>query len=149
MRRLSPLDATTLSQLLASQSAEYAKRFTPFAYDFESVYRQLNDAQQDVFAGAFVVAGTQRTLAGLWLLRGWDQGYTVPAFGLMVDGAWAGYGIGATCLQAGIVTAKLRGAKQVMSKVHVVNKAAYRLNEAAGFVVTERNGDVLTMHREL
>lgn len=145
IRKLYANSAESVSALLERQAAEYAQYFTPFAYDYHTVQRQLRDAKQDIFGGAFV----DSRLAALWLLRGWDQGYDVPTFGIMVDANWTGKGIAAACMQAAIATARLRGAKRIMSKVHTANPAPLRLNEQMGFVVTSTDGNILTMHKEL
>jgi ribosomal protein S18 acetylase RimI-like enzyme len=75
------------------------------------------------------------------MLRGWDEGYSVPSFGVAVGSAYRGRGIGRGLLLYAIEYARKRGAPAVMLKVHLDNASARHLYESEGFVFQEIRGD--------
>jgi RimJ/RimL family protein N-acetyltransferase len=82
------------------------------------------------------------------LLRGWDEGYDVPAFGVVVAEEYAGIGFGALTLDLVKVISRLRGSPRLMLKVHPDNAPARRLYARLGFLesgVDTRTGNIV-MH---
>ena len=71
------------------------------------------------------------------MLRGWDEGYSVPSFGVAVDRAYRGRGIARGLLLYAIEYARKRGASTMMLKVHLDNSIALRLYESEGFIFQE------------
>ena len=90
---------------------------------------------QDLYFGAFV----DSRLAGFGMLRGWDEGYAVPSFGVAVESAARGRGLGRGLLRFAIRAARGRGAPSMMLKVHVENPARH-LYEAEGFHFPDEPG---------
>jgi RimJ/RimL family protein N-acetyltransferase len=144
VRPLADADAPALASLLQSQSPEYVRFFTPFAFDEAAVSEILAGSGRDVYMGLHWRA----RLVGFFMLRGWDAGYEVPAYGVLVDEAHGGYGL--TTLTLGLAKAicRLRRAPRLMLKVHPDNARARRLFERAGFRQTgvEPRGGVLVYH---
>ncbi len=68
------------------------------------------------------------------MLRGWDAGYEIPSYGVVIDQNFAGLGIGHLTIEMSKVICKLRGAPRIMLKVHANNHAAKDLYERAGFI---------------
>ncbi|HEY9283167.1 MAG TPA: GNAT family N-acetyltransferase [Pyrinomonadaceae bacterium] len=132
VRPLTDADAPALASMLKSQSPEYVRFFTPFTFDEAAVAAILAGSGQDVYMGLYWRA----RLAGFFMLRGWDAGYEVPAYGVLVDEAHSGYGL--TTLTLGLAKAicRLRAAPRLMLKVHPDNARAKRLFERAGFKQT-------------
>jgi ribosomal-protein-alanine N-acetyltransferase len=89
--------------------------------------------RQDLYYAAFL--GDR--LVGYGMLRGWDEGYSIPSFGVAVGAAYRGRGIGQRLLRYAIEYARIRGAAAVMLKVHLDNPGARRLYEREGFVFQE------------
>ncbi|MCA9909248.1 MAG: GNAT family N-acetyltransferase, partial [Anaerolineae bacterium] len=75
-------------------------------------------------------------LAGFFMLRGWDSGYEIPAYGVTIDIEHRNMGLGRLSLETSKTIARLEGATQVMLKVHPDNAPARKVYEAAGFVQT-------------
>jgi ribosomal protein S18 acetylase RimI-like enzyme len=132
VRPLKIEDAGKLSVLLQAQSSSYMQYFTPFEFNETSISNILSQAEQDVYMG--LLWGDE--LAGFFMLRGWDAGYAVPAYGVTIGEAFRGAGLGRITLEMSKAICRLRGAKQIMLKVHPENSVAKRLYESVGFVQT-------------
>lgn len=133
-RPLSDSDAPGLAALLLSQRADYMKDFFPFRFDAETIEGILRRAHEDRFWGIEV----DGALAGLCMLRGFDEGYSRPSFGLMVAEDCAGRGLGSRALQHALAWCRQRGVSEVMLKVAADNSAALAIYRRAGFVPVER-----------
>lgn len=88
---LTPSDAAEVSTMLRAATPEYAAHFRPFGFDDETVREQLRHARRDRFWG--MRSGGRRELAGFFMLRGFDQGYERPAFGILIAERFAGRGL--------------------------------------------------------
>jgi ribosomal protein S18 acetylase RimI-like enzyme len=94
--------------------------------------------------------GDSPSIVGYAMLRGWDEGYEVPAFGVCVRPGQQGLGIGRLLLENAIGAAKDAGAKRVMLKVHRDNAGARRLYESAGFAFApDQETDQVAGYKEL
>ena len=89
--------------------------------------------QADEYFGAFL--GPR--LIGYGMLRGWDEGYAIPSFGVAVGPAHRGLGVGRDLLRHAVSIARRRGATTVMLKVHPSNANARHLYESEGFAFDE------------
>jgi RimJ/RimL family protein N-acetyltransferase len=67
------------------------------------------------------------------MLRGWDNGYEVPSYGVLIDEKYNGYGLTRLSLKLAKSICKLRHVPRIMLKVNAGNKIAKRLFEEAGF----------------
>jgi ribosomal-protein-alanine N-acetyltransferase len=94
-------------------------------------------SRKDHYYAAFV--GDR--LVGYGMLRGWDEGYAIPAFGVAVDAAYRGRGIGRSLLRYAVEYARKKGAATLMLKVHLDNPSARHLYESEGFVFEEMRDD--------
>lgn len=130
--------------MLAEQPAEYMRYFTPFAFDRATVGRLLAETVRDVYLGVFC----DGELAAFCMLRGWDEGYDVPSYGVIVSERFRGRGLGALTIELSKTVCRLRGARRLMLKVHPDNAAARGLYERAGFRQTgvDARNDNLVMH---
>jgi len=122
-------NTTALVALLQSQSSEYVRFFTPFSFDHATILKLLTDRGQDLFYGIH----WQQRLIGFSMLRGWDAGYEVPAYGVLIDEKYSGYGLATVTLRLVKAVCKMRGSPGIMLKVHPANAGAERLFERAGF----------------
>lgn len=145
VRELVFSDALDVLYLLKAQSETYAQYFHPFPADNRYVWNLLMGAKDDVYAGLWY----DRALVGIIMLRGWDEGYTVPSFGVLISEPYARLGLGRFALDWAIATAKLRGATTLRLKVHPENSAAYHLYASTGFVQTGEEPPNIVMHRDL
>lgn len=132
LRPLRSEDAPHLSRMLSSQPPDYARHFHPFDFDEISISDILSRARRDIFMGMYWGG----RLAGFFMLRGWDAGYGVPAYGVLIDRAFSRSGLGKLSLDAALTICRLAAAPRLMLKVHPDNLVAKRLYEGAGFVAT-------------
>ena len=78
-------------------------------------------------------------MIGYGLLRGWDEGYEVPAIGLCVLKKYHGKGLGKLLLAFLETDSRVEGASEVMLKVKKNNAAAISLYKKQGFDLKEYN----------
>lgn len=144
LRPLTVADAPAFSAMLSAQPSSYIQYFRPFDFDVATVTKLLEGVRDDVYMGFFV----SDTLAGFFMLRGWDSGYAVPAYGVTVAQDFAGMGLATLSLDASKSICRLRGAERLMLKVHPDNATAKRLYEKADFVQTgvDTRNDNLIYH---
>lgn len=123
-------DAGALSHFLRSQDAKYARFFHPFGFDPETVAAVISNQRQDVLMGVY----WQERMAGFFMLRGWDEGYETPAFGILIDEEYRGCGLEMLSLEAAKIICRLRGASRLMIKMHPENISAKGVARKTGFV---------------
>jgi ribosomal protein S18 acetylase RimI-like enzyme len=75
----------------------------------------------------------------LSLLRGWDEGYVVPSFGILVDGEWRGRGIGSALTDFTLGEARTLGASRIRLSVYASHELALHLYLDRGFVEDSRS----------
>lgn len=132
-RALAPEDASAVSRLLQESPPEYMRFFHPFAFDFASVEQQLKRAKRDIFFGLEVAAAWERTLAGFYMLRGLDEGYPNPMYGVFVALPFRGNGLARLTLVHAVSFCKLNGYERILLKVDPRNIHAKKLYESCGF----------------
>lgn len=146
IRPLRGEDARAVSAMLRAQPPEYARFFYAFGSGEEEIARILAGRKRDVYSGMF----WRGELAGVFMLRGWDAGYEVPSFGVLVDVKHRGRAFMRISLDVAKLICRLSGAPRLMAKIHPDNispRGARRL----GFVQTgveETSGNVI-YHIEL
>jgi len=140
-------DAATLSTWLRAQPPTYARFFRPFGYDEPAIADALARQGQDVFMGLF----WQEQIVGFFMLRGWDEGYEVPSFGILIDEQYRGYGLEMAALDTAKVICRLRNVSRLMIKMHPDNISAKGVARKTGFVQTgvEAEGGNLIYHYEI
>ncbi len=131
IRALGVEDAAAVSGLLRAQPPEYARFFYAFGSGAEEIKRLLAARERDVYSGIF----WRGELAAVFMLRGWDAGYEVPSFGVLVDVRHRGRAFMRIALDVAKLICRLSGATLLMAKIHPDNvspRGARRL----GFVQT-------------
>jgi len=110
-------DAGAVSALLRTQPPDYARFFYAFGSDEEEIARILAGRKRDVYSGIF----WQGDLAAVFMLRGWDAGYEVPSFGVLVDVKHRGRAFMRISLDVAKLICRLSGAPRLMAKIHPDN----------------------------
>lgn len=67
------------------------------------------------------------------MLRGWDEGFTIPSLWIAVDSTYQGKGIVELLMRFLHVASKLRGAPKIRLKVYPENTAAVGLYRKLGY----------------
>jgi ribosomal protein S18 acetylase RimI-like enzyme len=73
------------------------------------------------------------------MLRGWDEGYVVPSFGILVDREWQGHGVGSHLTDFTVAEARTLGATCLRLSVYASHEIALRLYIDRGFVEDSRS----------
>lgn len=142
---LTPLEAGEISRLLTASRGGYVAHFHPFSFDEANVQAQLERARRDRFWG--MRSGGK--LVGFFMLRGFDEGYERPAFGVFIDEQFAGRGLARRALAAATQWCEEKGIKEMMLTVYPENAAARRIYEEAGFAATGHNAKNIIMTKRL
>jgi hypothetical protein len=117
IRPLGVVDAAAVSRLLRAQPPEYARFFYAFGSDEEEIARILGARRRDVYSGMF----WRGELAAFFMLRGWDAGYEVPSFGVLVDVRHRGRAFMRIALDVAKLVCRLAGAPRLLAKIHPDN----------------------------
>ena len=86
----------------------------------------------------YYVATKGGCIVGLCMLRGWDEGYEIPSFGVLVDRRWQGLSLGQRMAEFSIARAQETGCPAVRLSVYASNRRARQLYESLGFVEISR-----------
>jgi RimJ/RimL family protein N-acetyltransferase len=76
---------------------------------------------------------------GFSMLRGFDEGYSVPSFGIFIDHRFQGRGYGKKLLELTVDEARRMGCQKVRLSVFGVNETGRRIYEAFGFREIQRS----------
>jgi N-acetylneuraminate synthase/N,N'-diacetyllegionaminate synthase len=145
---IAPLTAAEcgeLSTILKGSRPEYAAHFNPFGFEEESVRAELEKARKDRYWG--MRCGGE--LAGFFMLRGFDEGYERPAFGVFIAEQFAGRGLARRALAEATQWCEEIGVKEMMLTVYPENTAAVRIYEAAGFVASGGDAKKIIMTKRV
>jgi len=144
IRKIGPDLALELSELLQNSDLDYSRYFIPFSFDFKTVKKILTDVNLDLFFGIFV----NNKLIGFYMLRGFDEGYDIPSYGVWVSSEFSGRGIARLTLQHAISFCKINNINKLMLKVHPDNLKAKKLYEDFGFIssgVEPKNDNLINL----
>lgn len=136
VRPLQPHDAPLVSNLLKSQPPEYSRFFYAFSFDESAIAEILSAYREDVYSGVF----WQTELIGIFMLRGWDEGYEIPSFGALIDEKHSGGALMRLTLNTAKLICEFAGVKRIMAKIHPDNvspRGANRLGWVQTGVETE------------
>ena len=135
MRMLVRSDAEALSALFTSNDVASVRRmFDPFMLSKQTALDLTQSPGQDRYYGAWV----DGLLVGFSMLRGWNEGYEVPSFGILVDAVHTGRGLGRLLTEFTVDQARDLGCERVRLTVYADNLHAVRLYTSLGFAETSR-----------
>jgi ribosomal-protein-alanine N-acetyltransferase len=106
-----------------------AVMFDPFSFTAAEARRIALEPRQD----GYYIATCGNELLGLSMLRGFDEGYEIPSFGIFIDHERHGQGIGRRFTVWTIEQARRRGCPAVRLTVYADNAAALGLYASLGF----------------
>ena len=127
--------ATELSDLLTSEVSDYLKHFIPFEFDQVTITSVLKNSIKDKFFGLFV----NNKLVGFYMLRGFDQGYAVPSYGVYISHKFSGLGLAKLTLHHALSICRINKIEELMLKVHPDNIFAKKMYEDFGFNCTGKD----------
>jgi ribosomal protein S18 acetylase RimI-like enzyme len=134
-RRLTPVDTDVLAESFARNDVEAVTRtFDPFPLGRATAEALLDPKRLDWFFGAF----ERDAIVAFSMLRGRDEGYEVPSFGIFVDKDEQGRGLGSKLTEWTVEQARNAGMPAVRLSVYASNPGALRMYERLGFEVQSR-----------
>lgn len=141
IRRLSPADRDDLAALFAAFSAHPATVhfFHPHPFTDEVAAELCEREGRDLYFLARV-AGRP---VGYSMLRGWDEGYSVPSFGVGVHPEARGQRIGHDLLSHAILESRAVGATRLRLTVLKTNTIARRIYTQFGFQFSDKDAESL------
>ena len=138
LRDLTTADAPALAAFFADNNrADIVQNFHPFPLDAASAHTLCNHAGRDRYFAHF----ENNAILGLAMLRGWDDGFAIPSFGILVHREHAGRGSGRAHTAHALAIAREMHAPRVRLTVHRENTRAVQLYEHAGFRAAETLAD--------
>ena len=131
-----------LVEKLSQESLEYLKHYTAFELTNEKFISLLTKASKDKYFGIFF--GDE--IVGFYMLRGFDEGYKIPSYGVIILSKFSNKGLSKLTLYHAFSLCRINNIKKLMLKVHPENTFAKNLYESLGFEKTgfdERNGNYI------
>lgn len=140
-------DAAALATFFGSLRAGGAEKFFhPHALDEETAAVRARYVGQDIY----LLLTDDSEILAYGMLRGWDEGYSIPSLGIAVRPDKQGLGLGRRLMEALHHAAAERGASRVRLRVHPQNDAAIKLYRSIGYLFDEKkSGDILVGYLDL
>lgn len=136
LRELARANTEALARFLARNDVPaVTSTFDPFPMTSETAASLLARRRKDRYYGAFTPRGE---IVALSMLRGWDEGFSLPSFGIAVDAGWHGRGVGSRLTGWTIAQARTLGSPRVRLSVYSDNPVAVRMYRRLGFEEVER-----------
>lgn len=111
------------------------KYFHPFPFNDESK-EMMSNAKKDMYM--FYL--NKGKITGMYMLRGWDEGYEIPSFGMIVHPRHRGKGIGTAMLEEAIKICKKKKCKKIRLTADKDNVIARKMYIKAGFKFNKNIG---------
>ena len=114
---------------LQEENEEEFKYFTPHKFNKEVLSIITGQAKKDVY----YVAVYNGEVVGYVMLRGMDEGYSVPRLGIGIDKHFYGTGLGSLLMSFLETTARIHGYTKMGLRVYKDNKRAYQFYLKLGY----------------
>lgn len=147
LRKLITTDLEDLIDLWNQDPKDYNKYFIPFEIKYDNLKSILEKVDKDLFIGIFV----NKNIAGFFMLRGFDEGYEIPSYGVWISSEYSNKGLAKLTLQYSLSLCQLAGVKRIMLKFHPENIIAMKMYKNYGFIETgidKKIGHII-MHKDL
>ncbi len=147
IRSLDATDASDLYKMIIDSEHHYYQYFTAFKITQEVISGFLSKAIKDQYLGFFI----KKTLIGFFMLRGLDEGYQIPSYGVFISKKYQSVGLARLSVIYSISFCKLNRIEKLMLKVHPSNTAALKLYRDLGFVEThiDPSNNNLVFYKEI
>lgn len=112
---------------------EVTDLFTAFPLSGKEAERIAHHTGKD----KYFLLSMNDTPVGFWMLRGWDEGFSVPSLGLFVDFEHQGKGFGRSIVREASRICKDLGCGAIRLSVYPQNKGAIGLYLSEGYIPQE------------
>jgi GNAT superfamily N-acetyltransferase len=141
-----------VADLLAGSRDEYTRYFHPFEFKAPVLEAFLAKAVLDQWFLLEVHQNGSAKPAGFYMLRGLDEGFPDPMYGVFVAEEFAGLGLARLTLAHAETQCRLNGWHRLRLKVDPNNARAHRIYQSAGFVferMDPMNAEQVVLCREI
>jgi ribosomal protein S18 acetylase RimI-like enzyme len=143
-------DAESLYQLLIKSTEDYIRYFSPFTFEIDTISKLLLNAEKDQIYGVELNDGISTRIIGFYMLRGLDEGYVDPMYGVFISQEFSSMGIAKLTLSHAEVFCKMNNFPRLLLKVYVENEKAKNLYSFFGFKTCKQlSNDILLMKKNL
>jgi len=107
--------------------------FHPFPFTDETIDIILS-AKKDIYR--FIKEGEKingEKIIGMFMLRGWDEGYEIPSFGMVVHPEYRGKGLGTFMLRQAVSLCRKMECKKIRLTADKDNKVGIYMYKREGF----------------
>lgn len=140
MRPVAETDYQDLARFFEENDRpEITRGFHPFPLNAETAQRIACTEHLD----RYFLAVCDGEAVGLMMLRGWDEGYQVPSFGVLVDHRHQGAGLGRQMTEFAVAEARRLGCQRLRLSVYASNRPALSLYLSIGFGEISREAVVV------
>ncbi len=140
----SPGDISLLMRIFEDMESDPVRHFRPIPDDPSLVSTLLAKADKDAYM--FATFGDQPV--GLYTIRGLDEGYSEPMFGIYVFRKYRGLGAASLLMSHAELTCRIKGYQAILLKVDQDNKHAQTIYHKKGYLVLQ-DGDPVLMRKSL
>jgi ribosomal protein S18 acetylase RimI-like enzyme len=139
IRRISGGDGPALSSFFTALAADHetVRFFHP--HPFTSEFAADLCAKTAVRKDRYYVASFHGIIIGYMMLRGWDEGYAIPSFGVCTHPALRDVGLGQALLAQAVAECQAVGAARLRLTVFKNNERAAHVYRKFGFVFQDKN----------
>lgn len=128
-------DSDTLAEFFEENNRpEITEFFHPFSLTSQTAHNILSESCRD----RYYVGIHAGRIVGMSMLRGWDEGFDIPSFGVFVDYRYHGRGFGRRLTEFAIDEARSLHCPSLRLSVYASDKYARRIYDALGFYEIER-----------
>ena len=114
---------------------DYAQYFYPYEFTPKSARELCNLSGKDLH----YVLTNNNIILGHGMLRGWDEGYSIPSLGIVIHPDFANQGLGSLFIRFLHFAAWQEEASYIRLSVHKQNEVAVNLYRKFGYVFTNKN----------
>lgn len=126
--QLTAANAEEVSALLANERDFYGRHFSAFSSE-SGIALCLGKAELDRYWGIWI----DNRITGFFMLRGFDEGYQRPSFGVYISETFSNRGLAQIALGFVLSWCRVNNIMAIMLKVHPENFSARHIYEKAGF----------------
>jgi ribosomal protein S18 acetylase RimI-like enzyme len=136
-RRVTPALEIPLAEFFSSIGEADARWFHPHPFDAAEARKIAAYSGKDLY---FVLVDGNRVLS-YGMLRGWDEGFTIPSLGIIVAAEARGKGVARLTMQLLHFAARRRGAPKIRLKVYEGNVQAVALYRSLGYQFANKEAE--------
>jgi ribosomal-protein-alanine N-acetyltransferase len=133
--RLEPKDSQALIELFREiEKDALSINFHPHPFTRSHAIKIANNYNKDFYLGLF----NDNKMLGYGMLRGWNEGFKIPALGIYIRSAYRGTGLSTFFMNEIHRFAREQSALKVMLKVYPENTAALMLYKKMGYEFNQK-----------